>query len=67
MKAFEITGIDIEFYNCRERDESEIFPWDFIDIRRDQGLPSQGVGTRDGRRSNAELPDAVFRLRGSKV
>lgn len=32
MKAFEITGIDIEFYNCRERDESEIFPWDFIDI-----------------------------------
>ena len=32
MKAFENTGIDIGFYNLRERDESEIFPWDFIDI-----------------------------------
>ena len=32
MKAFENTGIDIEFYNCRQRDAAEIFPWDFIDI-----------------------------------
>ena len=32
MKAFENTGIDIEFYNCRQRDVAEIFPWDFIDI-----------------------------------
>jgi radical SAM family uncharacterized protein len=32
MKAFEENGIDMEFYNCRERDEEEIFPWDFIDI-----------------------------------
>ena len=32
MKAFGNTGIDIGFYNLRERDESEIFPWDFIDI-----------------------------------
>ncbi len=32
MKAFENTGIDIEFYNLRERKADEIFPWDFIDI-----------------------------------
>ncbi|MGF0032887.1 TIGR03960 family B12-binding radical SAM protein [Bariatricus sp. SGI.154] len=32
MKAFENTGIDIGFYNNRERAEDEIFPWDFIDI-----------------------------------
>lgn len=32
MKAFENTGIDIGFYNLRERDVHEIFPWDFIDI-----------------------------------
>jgi len=32
MKAFADNGIDIEFYNCRERSEDEIFPWDFIDV-----------------------------------
>jgi radical SAM family uncharacterized protein len=32
MKAFEDNGVNMEFYNCRERDESEIFPWDFIDV-----------------------------------
>ncbi len=31
MKAFENTGIDIGFYNLRERGADEIFPWDFID------------------------------------
>ncbi len=31
MGAFEKNGISIEFYNSRERDEDEIFPWDFID------------------------------------
>jgi radical SAM family uncharacterized protein len=31
MNAFEENGIDIDFYNCRERAEDEIFPWDFID------------------------------------
>ncbi|MCH5265288.1 MAG: TIGR03960 family B12-binding radical SAM protein [Lachnospiraceae bacterium] len=25
-------GVDKEFYNYREREEEEIFPWDFIDI-----------------------------------
>ena len=32
MQAFENTGIDISFYNMRERDKEEVFPWDFIDI-----------------------------------
>ena len=32
MKAFENTGVDIGFYNLRQRDADEIFPWDFIDI-----------------------------------
>ena len=32
MKAFETTGVDIEFYNLRQREPDEIFPWDFIDI-----------------------------------
>ena len=31
LEAFEKNGIDIEFYNCRERKEDELFPWDFID------------------------------------
>jgi len=32
MQAFENTGIDIAFYNLRERDLDEILPWDFINI-----------------------------------
>jgi radical SAM family uncharacterized protein len=32
MRAFADTGTDIGFYNLRERDKDEIFPWDFIDI-----------------------------------
>lgn len=32
MKALEENGVNMAFYNCREREESEIFPWDFIDI-----------------------------------
>ncbi|MGN1267518.1 MAG: TIGR03960 family B12-binding radical SAM protein [Dorea sp.] len=32
MKAFENTGVDIAFYNLRERAADELFPWDFIDI-----------------------------------
>lgn len=32
MKAFEECGVDISFYTTRQRDQSEVFPWDFIDI-----------------------------------
>lgn len=30
-EAIEETGIDVDFYVTREREEDEIFPWDFID------------------------------------
>ena len=32
MNAFEKNGVDMEFYNGRERAEDELFPWDFIDV-----------------------------------
>ena len=32
LQAFENAGLDIAFYNLRERDLDEILPWDFIDI-----------------------------------
>ena len=38
MKAFENTGVDIAFYNQRERGEDELFPWDFIDIGVSRGF-----------------------------
>ncbi len=32
LRAFEESGIDPDFYNFRERDLDEIFPWDHIDV-----------------------------------
>lgn len=32
MRAFECTGIDMDFYTLRERSLEELLPWDFIDI-----------------------------------
>ena len=32
MQAFENTGVDPEFYTLRERETSELLPWDFIEI-----------------------------------
>jgi radical SAM family uncharacterized protein len=31
-KAFEDNGLDIAFYNSREREADELFPWDFLDV-----------------------------------
>ena len=31
LKAFEMTGIDVNFYSSRERNYDEILPWDHID------------------------------------
>lgn len=31
LQAFEATGISMDFYNLRTREEDEVFPWDFID------------------------------------
>lgn len=32
LQAFANTGVDIAFYNLRERDLDEVLPWDFINI-----------------------------------
>ena len=32
LRAFEESGIDPNFYNFRERDLDEVFPWDHIDV-----------------------------------
>lgn len=32
LNAFDACGVDIDFYNTRERGEDEIFPWDFLDV-----------------------------------
>ena len=32
LNAFKACNIDMDFYNKRERYETEVFPWDFIDI-----------------------------------
>ena len=31
MKAFETSGLSVDFYTTRERGLDEVFPWDFID------------------------------------
>ena len=31
LEAFDECGVSIDFYNTRERNDDEIFPWDFID------------------------------------
>ena len=31
MESFDACGLDIGFYTTREREDDEIFPWDFID------------------------------------
>ncbi len=49
MKAFEDNKVDIDFYTSRERNEDEIFPWDFIDI----GVTKQFL-LREWKRANAE-------------
>lgn len=38
LASFKEEGLDIDFYNLRERSLDELFPWDFIDI----GVPKEG-------------------------
>lgn len=52
VKAFEETGISMDFYNTRTRDVDEIFPWDFIDcgvskdfLKREWKKAQEGVVT----------------------
>ena len=44
MEAFAECGIDTDFYTMRERPLDEIFPWDFIDVRRYERVLETGNG-----------------------
>ncbi len=67
MQAFENTGIDIAFYNLRERPLDEVFPWDSIDIGVTKRIPETRVESCNECRSNTELPYEMFRLRCCKM
>ena len=52
MEALDIAGIDLAFYNLRERSLDEVFPWDFIDtgvtkdfLKREWKRAMEGVVT----------------------
>ena len=52
MKALDAAGIDLAFYNLRERSLDEVFPWDFIDtgvtkdfLKREWKRAMEGVVT----------------------
>ena len=67
MQAFENTGTDIAFYNLRKREKDELFPWDFIDIGVSRKFLYREWDARHGRRSHAELPGTVLRLRRGEI
>ena len=68
LQAFEKTGIDLAFYNERERGEEEIFPWDFIDIgvtkaflRKEWERAMKGEATPNCRQQCSGCGAAVWR------
>ena len=64
MQAFEDTGVDIGFYNLRERSLDETFPWDFIDI----GVPKQFLKKEWERAVNAQVtPNCRMQCSGCGV
>ena len=64
MQAFEDTGVDIGFYNLRERSLDETFPWDFIDI----GVTKQFLKKEWGRAVNAQVtPNCRMQCSGCGV
>lgn len=50
MQAFDECGIDSSFYNIRERDYSEVLPWDHIDV----GVTKQFLMKENERAKRAE-------------
>ena len=64
MQAFEDTGMDIGFYNLRERSLDETFPWDFIDI----GVTKQFLKKEWERAVNAQVtPNCRMQCSGCGV
>lgn len=49
-KAFEETGMDMDFYTCREREYEEILPWEIID-----SLVSREFLVRENEKAKAAL------------
>ena len=67
MEAFREEGIDIAFYNTRERNMDEIFPWDFIDcgvsksfLKKEYENALAGIVTPDCRTQCNGCGAAVF-------
>lgn len=57
-KAIDQTGLSLEFYNYRKRDEDEIFPWEIIDplvsrkyLQKENKKAKEAVLTRDCRKN----------------
>ena len=67
LASFKEEGLDIDFYNLRERSLDELFPWDFIDIGVTKDFLKRGVEAGHGRRNHAQLPAALLRLRGGQI
>ena len=64
MQAFKNTGIDIAFYNLRERPLDEVFPWDFIDI----GVTKEFLKQEWNHAMNAEVtPNCRMKCSGCGV
>ena len=64
MQAFENTGVDIAFYNLRERPLDEVFPWDFIDI----GVTKEFLKREWNHAMNAEVtPNCRMKCSGCGV
>ena len=57
--------VDVAWYTTRDRDQSEVLPWDHLDSGPRQGVALGGLAGRPGRDRGGRLPvDAVLRLRG---
>lgn len=67
MKAFQEEGLDIAFYNTRQRSTDEILPWDFIDcgvskefLKKEYEKALAGIVTPDCRTQCNGCGAAVF-------
>lgn len=57
LEAFDECGVSIDFYNTRERNDDEIFPWDFIDC----GVTKEFL-LREWKKSQAETVSPNCRM-----
>ena len=67
MEAFAEEGVDMDFYNVRERDLDELLPWDFIDcgvtkqfLKKEYERALQGIVTPNCREQCNGCGAAVF-------